>query len=747
MEEPLLHGCIHEMHLKTTLGYVSNVLKTNDLREVSNHIEEINHQADTLSNVVKPVITRYEKEGWRYEKKGLLDIAEKLRERYNPLLNDQVDDAISLLNNRINILKNGEKTKLESCLYAILDQLDILVDDAFGEGYNDNRTAIENRIADVEKIRQSALEAIQNLKQSYFKTGLNDKMNELTKRESSIIDRCAQPIRALQTHLAYLDHCNYVERSPETKCVVENLVDITSDNPIPVEKNVIDLCASNGTLEPRNPDTLEKPSVPLPKLKTDYELSKHALERFLLTLPNALSCPKLGVIRALQTELNEVTEDFSKCSKEYVQALDDKRQSNTAGTIDNKSFMLIEFDVYDASKSISARIVELENACDINRASPPNKTPEEPPPNGDVGCLPSVSKDVTRVSHTPRAVEHNFDSNTDSEIPHANSNDSMISNINSTQRITEVQTLLEPPDDVLNTIFKAGSEVQKLCASETDEKIQAQLTTSDLLSSNVEITRLVRRVTIKPEIIKTPFTKLVLAGSRRKVYPDVNYSRVLLRNKYQPLADLISDPILDDEVSDSECPKSVSGSNSDTESISNMSRSTSRTRKRRKKRRRSYELPLSQNEPQIPSAQNLSQQLPPVHKVSSVQKSPSERKQRSRSHESSFQSNKFAARRRIRNHIVRMNDLDVALYLCLHGSNEKVKTFFAECKPYLTLDADAFNFGKEEDPTKWIARSIYCNERCDVTLEKFIKLYYLKSDRPIYWARLLATHEPLSLKP
>ena len=277
MEEPLLHGCIHEMHLKTALGYVSNVLTTNDLREVSNHIEEINQLVDVLFNIVKPAITRYEKE-------GLLDIAEKLRQRYNPLLNDQVDDAISLLNNRINILKNGEDTKLESCLYAILDQLDILVDDAFGESSNDNKTAIENRIADVEKIRQSALEAIQNVKQSYIKTGLNDKLNELTKCESSIIDQCAQPIRALQTHLVYLDPCNYVERPPETKCVVENLVEITSNNPIPVEKNVIDLCASNGTLEPRNPDnenktstenpgTLEKPSVPLLKLKTIYELS------------------------------------------------------------------------------------------------------------------------------------------------------------------------------------------------------------------------------------------------------------------------------------------------------------------------------------------------------------------------------------------------------------------------------------------------------------------------------------------
>ena len=171
MEEPLLCGYIHGMHLKTTLGHVSNVLKTKDIHEVSNHIEEINYRADVLFNLVKPAITRYEKE-------GILDTAEKLRQHYNPLLNDQVDDAISLLNNRINILKNGENTKLESCLYAILDQLDILVDDAFGERYNDNKTAIENRIADVEKNRQSALEAFQNLKQSYFKTSLNEKLNE-----------------------------------------------------------------------------------------------------------------------------------------------------------------------------------------------------------------------------------------------------------------------------------------------------------------------------------------------------------------------------------------------------------------------------------------------------------------------------------------------------------------------------------------------------------------------------------------
>ena len=101
MKEPLLSGCIHEMHLNTALGYVTSVLTTKDLREVSNHIEEINYRADVLFNIVKSAITRYEKE-------GLLDTAEKLRQRYNPLLNDQVDDAISLLNNRINILKQGK---------------------------------------------------------------------------------------------------------------------------------------------------------------------------------------------------------------------------------------------------------------------------------------------------------------------------------------------------------------------------------------------------------------------------------------------------------------------------------------------------------------------------------------------------------------------------------------------------------------------------------------------------------------
>ena len=152
MEEPLLRGCIHQMHLKTTLGYLSNVLTTKDLREVSNHIEEINHEADFLFNVIKPAITCYVKEGLLYTPK-------KLRQRYNPLLNDQVYDAISLLNNHISILKQGENTKFESYLYCILDQLDNLVDNAFYKRYNDNKTAIKNRISDVEEIRQSALEA------------------------------------------------------------------------------------------------------------------------------------------------------------------------------------------------------------------------------------------------------------------------------------------------------------------------------------------------------------------------------------------------------------------------------------------------------------------------------------------------------------------------------------------------------------------------------------------------------------
>ena len=96
---------------------------------------------------------------------------------------------------------------------------------------------------------------------------------------------------------------------------------------------------------------------------------------------------------------------------------------------------------------------------------------------------------------------------------------------------------------------------------------------------------------------------------------------------------------------------------------------------------------------------------------------------------------------------MRMDDLDVALYLHLHGVNEKAKQFFADCKPYLTLDASEFNIGKIEDPIQWISRCVYANEKCNVTLEKFIQLYYLKSNRPVPWTRRLASDERVNGKP
>jgi len=295
----------------------------------------------------------------------------------------------------------------------------------------------------------------------------------------------------------------------------------------------------------------------------------------------------------------------------------------------------------------------------------------------------------------------------------------------SEQPINTLEDLLNPPNEVLRKIHDAKLEVHKLAANENNNLVQAQAITSDLLSSDVEVTRLVRRIVIKPEVIKSTYSKFVRPGTRRHVYPDVNYSRVLLRNKYQPLADLISDSILDDETSDEDDAESDNTCISETKSISHASRVSRRSTRNRKKRQRSYEPP-----PDLQSVVSGSTQS-----------------QRIRSHSTKAKQNRRSAIRRIRHSIMRMENTEIALYLHLHGVNDKAKQFFGECKPFLKLDASEFDLGKIEDPIQWFSRCVYANERCDVALEKFIQLYYLKSNRPVPWTRMLASAERINGKP
>ena len=685
MENSLLRGCVQELQLQTALDCVPSLLLSNNAKAISDHIDELNYRANAILDLVKPVALRCDKE-------GRVETANQLRQRYLPLSGPNVNEAIAKLKVRLSDLSQYGHTKLESNLLDLLQQLDNSVYYSYSDCFSNSVNVLNNSISEIDKLKDAIRSAVQNLKLRYIDAGRHENVKELDNYEPKINSQCDPPIRALRTRLSYLEHRKQtaslkseeaqvtpqasIQETPP-KCVVDNLIDVSSNKVIPVEQKVIALCSNSGILEPSsfNPETGNLASnnelnlsPAVCKLKSEYECSKESLQESLLTAScGRLLGPRVCEVRSFLEEFNSMTADFFTRNNKYVEALQNNGHSNTAAIIENQAAMFKEFDIPDALREITARLIEL-------------------------------GEDPTSRNET---------------------------NHNSEQPITPLKGPLDPPDEVLRKICDAKIEGHKLATNESNNLVQAQTITSDLLSSDVEVTRLVRRIAIKPEVIKSTYSKFVRPGTRRHLYPDVNYSRVLLRNKFQPLADLISDSILDGEISDGEDAESDNTSIFETKSISHASRVSSRSARHRKKRQRSYEPP-----PNLKSAVSGSTQS-----------------QRIRSHSTNAKQNRRAAVRRICHSIIRMDDSEVALYLHLHGVNDKAKQFFADCKPYLKLDASEFNLGKIEDPIQWISRCVYANERCDVTLEKFIQLYYVKSNRPVPWMRMLASAERINGKP
>ena len=249
----------------------------------------------------------------------------------------------------------------------------------------------------------------------------------------------------------------------------------------------------------------------------------------------------------------------------------------------------------------------------------------------------------------------------------------------------------------------------------------AQMTSVDLLSGENATLKLARKLCLNRDVLQGTFHKFVQPDSRRRFHPDITFNYPMLKNRFAPLANLLSDPELDENCDEP----------GDDSSSSHSDSSEASTATRRSTKRKRIKKPRAISETPVPNP--VTQPVIPQRRCSS-------------SSVSTRRLNYFSARRRLSDKISKMSDLDTLLYLHVHKLTDRDRKFFAELKSYLTADADQFMPGLIEDATQWLARSIFQNERCDVTLERFVKLYYKRFHHTTAWVRLLSTPEFINNK-
>ena len=207
---------------------------------------------------------------------------------------------------------------------------------------------------------------------------------------------------------------------------------------------------------------------------------------------------------------------------------------------------------------------------------------------------------------------------------------------------------------------------------------------------------------VKKDILNKSHPKISRGKPRAVAAIDVNFCDVELKNRFEPLTLLLSDASLDWAGNDTE-------SESDYSTDDDRSSVSSRTRKRKRQRVR------KPREPPDPPRNNAPDR-------------PS-RMQRRHNYEH--------ARRRIRDKISELSDIDTAIYLFLHNLNDSKKDIFADVKKYLTKGSDYFTKGSATSD-QWLARCVFQNESCQTTLQMFIQLHYKNAQAPTSWSRTIS---------
>ena len=262
-------------------------------------------------------------------------------------------------------------------------------------------------------------------------------------------------------------------------------------------------------------------------------------------------------------------------------------------------------------------------------------------------------------------------------------------------RDISVDDLLSPPDEVLLDAHDAELDIQYALENENNVQRRAQLLTYDLLTNDDVSVKLARCLCVKEDILNKGYDKMSRNKPRVNCNIDVNLADLSLHNRFEPLTRLLSDMHGDCADSDSEFEDDTSDTTSSSE------QSPRRRRRRNRNRTRPPEVP-----PQPPEPERASMA--------------SQHKRRA---------NYAHARRRIRDRISKMSDIDVALYLFSHNLRDGESDFFADVKEYLTKDIEYFNCNPA-NADQWLARCLFNNESCEVTLETFVQLQYNEIHHP-----------------
>jgi len=262
--------------------------------------------------------------------------------------------------------------------------------------------------------------------------------------------------------------------------------------------------------------------------------------------------------------------------------------------------------------------------------------------------------------------------------------------------------VLNPPDAVLLKYSDAELDVNYALEPQHENNAisEAQLICCDLLHNSDETVKLARRMCVKKDILNKSHPKISRGKPRAVAAIDVNFCEVKLKNRFEPLTLLLSDASLGWAENDSESETEYS-TDDDNSSVS------SRTRKRKRR-------PRKRSEPPDP---------PP--------RAPDRPSRVQRRH------NYEHARRRIRDKISKLSDIDTAIYLYLHNLNNNERDFFADVKNYLTKGSDYFNKSSATSD-QWLARCVFQNESCQTTLQMFIQLHYKNAQAPTSWSRTIS---------
>ena len=695
MAESFLRGCDEESDLLALLDGIPSILASKNPSELEDYMSEIRYHADRLYKVIKPIVEQCDAE-------GRARCAADLCQRYNPTITTRVKEAVTQLTKRLESLASPCDSSTFGETYSQLERAYVEARERLSSMLSEGKSKV-TPTAEASRV-SSFLHELRNAHRTYC--DINTDLEGWFRRNSYM----------RQARAACESRQNFNDRFSE---VTAQLTELHS--------NITAETVRADEAPPRRSGDELKVSELEVKLRKLTNLLNHNLDLARHDQTDDIN------IKRLITDLDSVLDSADRVVKQLSQLYHKENRGADASRLESKYDAIIRCDGANTVRSLRTQLASLQvqnpllpatnqpdtvsnvkssttnanfpvHEVEERRASPLKPLPSKAPTSS---AVEPGDSDATRNEHIEQSIGTKTVTNSDrfclSECD------------------LSVKDSLEPSDRVLSKIYDAGNNLSEACKTEMNELHLAQMTSVDLLSGENATLKLARKLCLNRDVLQGTFHKFVQPDSRRRFHPDITFNYPMLKNRFAPLANLLSDPELDENCDEP----------GDDSSSSHSDSSEASTATRRSTKRKRIKKPRAISETPVPNP--VTQPVIPQRRCSS-------------SSVSTRRLNYFSARRRLSDKISKMSDLDTLLYLHVHKLTDRDRKFFAELKSYLTADADQFMPGLIEDATQWLARCIFQNERCDVTLERFVKLYYKRFHHTTAWVRLLSTPEFINNK-